>query len=749
MNLVTKDDFFFLFLQVLESDINLIKEKKWLIVNPIRNDTKIEVIHDTSLNYQRLNISVGSGLLPLTASVTIDENNIEKAIDSNRGIRDRDRNILPIDASLIYQPVRNYNLNFEPLGQFSGIFPMLQDPQIYSNGVPYQNYQSFTIPYLYTTPERLYNNINDTQSDLINNLDDDKVEDSLSRVWLLNDIPLGLLFLNCFGSNNDLLYSIYCPSPEGGLFPGEFLGDISTETSPFAVSLSISYCLLYDRYDLALLQIKELLMFFEFSKVPGLPFKFKRVWNEFDINNLERDLSINIVSFIFLITSLYFSPKDKFPQEILSKLNDYIESFIDMCIKLSPEDLTLEGFDEEGFSIYNTSLTNSFLLCVLVSLYLSSTYSFKFHEKVIKIKKRALSYFYNLVNFENLSSLDSPFFFFAAHLFEELIQDSHFSKIFSELKDNLSLSPPQQTSSIVDRILYHYLDTKYSNYFPLQFEQILENVYGEVGSNKGNIYITCIKGILEKDFEPKQSFFNLKSEELNFRESLRQNKTISLFPINKEWYSEEQVEGIIKDISFSLIDPLSTLDLFITDNRNLFNIESQGLSLSNFANSLSIKRNFFEDDNFLREKIRLKFLNSFTKEGFKNWFSQYTQLYGNIEDYTILYNNIPSSYYKREEFAEFSSLFGFPKREKFIKVTNFDIEDLYFESLNNIKINGPPGIYVLDKNNKVIFKNWTEIFGTIYILLEKGFSQDLFFDLKDNIPLGIDFKIVDNNIIYY
>ena len=792
MNLVTEDNYYFLFLQLIDSNIDYIRNRQWLIVNPIRKDTYIEVLHDEHLDFKNLNVSVGSGLLPLTATGALRIGDIECTIDSSRGIRDNDTRAarladttcsmdssrdytLPIDSSLIYQPVKNYSLdlNFETLSTFSAIFPIYQDPNInFNQNLEYNNYKYFKIPFSYETPNNV---ISDITADLdipvglegnniafytdlgididttvgyalLPNYNNEKIENEYYTVWLLQDIPLGLLFINCFDTSDNLIYSLYCPSLEGGLFPGEVLGSSSTETSPLAIGLSISYCLEYNMYDLAMVQVRELLSFYSYSKLAGFPSSFKRVWNKSDIDNSERNLSINLVSFIFIITSLYSSSEKNYSNSILSEFNLYLESLIKLSVDLSPEDLTLEGFDKEGFSIYNFSLTNSFLLCVCISLYLSSNYSSEFHEKALKIKDKALSYFYNFVSYSDLTSLDDPYFFFAAHLFEELIDDEHFTGVFTSLRENLSLTSPD---NIIDKSIYYYLNEKYNNYFSIDLEQILENLYGELGSSQASLYLTSIKGLLEKNFDPKTNFFDISSEELKVRKSLRHDKALLSFPISKEWYSEDEVEGSIKELLVAFTEPLSITDLFIQNNKTIFDINSKGKSLTNYAQTLSITRRVLEEDDLLRQRIRLKLLDSTNKQGFESWLTLFNEIHKSINRYNIIYNKIPEVYYKREELSKFSDLFGFPKEERFIRVNSFSLEDLYLESIKNVKVNGKPGVYVLDNNKRIIFKTWTDIFGTIYINIEDGFSPELFFNIKDNIPLGIQFKIVNNNIIYY
>lgn len=766
MSLIREDNYFLLFLELLEGDVQKIIDHDWLILNPFRFEPNLEVIHGNELVWNTMDITVSSGLINLDSS-------IEMGIDASRGERDSSRGILPIDASMTLQPIRNFSLTINDFPSFSAEYPMYNPDNIPTHPRSYDSYSNFLSTFTTIIPDQIYSNITadldipididkDTPVPILNipldasmasslrdNFYDEEIGSEISKIWNFDNVPLGLLFLNILDSNDNRIFSLYSPSLNGGLFPAEFIASNTraTECTPVALALSISNCIHNDFYNLALLQCKEFLDFQDYAPIAGLPSRFDRVWTKKDISNYQRDLTDNLLFTLFLLESLQSVDK-KGTEKIFDRLLRSILNIINLALDLTPVDnnLTLEGYGEEGITIYNYSLTNSFLLTFIISKLLSSYYDEELHKRAVQIETASRNSFLKTINYKNLEELNNARFFFSAYLFNEVTDSETFKQYFSILKSELLINPPNDQ---IDKILYQYIYTNYDESFPeIISTEIVPSIYSEDTSpNQLDLYVSCIISLINKDFTLNKNLYPLKEANLAVKNNLRHSISLQSFPITEHWYSEEEVEGSIKELVGAINKPLSSFDIFVVETQSN---DLRGKSLTNSANMLSLDRKVMEPDERLKDKLDLLENNDSTKQKIIDWIDRYKEVFDEVKEVNVKFHDLPDGYYRVEQFSELSAAFGYPPTTRYIYVEGYELSDLYKEALKNENKLGIPGIYAFYRDkNLVVFKSWGDLCGFVKVEINKGYSDQLYEFLKGNIPAGIDFNVVNNEVLSY
>lgn len=766
MNLIKSDNYFLLFLQLFQGDIQRIKDDKWFILNPFRKDTNLEIIHNEKLDWDNLVISVGSGLIDLDASIEI-------GIDSSRG--PRSQGVLPVDSSLTYQPVKNFKLTFDSTPSFTAIFPMHQeDPEFFfNNPESYHYYSNFLSTFTTVIPDLIYSNItadldipvdldkdinvplldipldSSMSSSLIENFNKESVEENLSRVWNFDNIPLGLLFLDIFDEMDNTLYSLYSPSIEGGLFPGEHIGGETPalKLTPLALGLSISNCIYNDYYSLAVLQCKEFLVFQNYTSNPGLPSSFSRVWSNQDVKTFQRDLTENLLFVLLLIDSLQEIDKPN-TDPLFQNLLEAILGIINLALTLSPKDvnLTLEGYGEEGITIYKYSLTNSFLLTFVISKLLSSYYDEELHRRAMELEISSREAFLNTLNYKDSEDINNPYFFFAAYLFSKLSHNTVFEQSLSLFISTLSIPLPENSQ---EKVLYHYLHHHHNDTFPeIDYSELAPSLFAESNNlDQADLYVSCMISLLEKEMTLETNLYPLKETNVEVRKRLRHLTALQSFPIKEHWYSQEEVDTSITEIVTAFNKPLSAFDVFLAEGSSN---DLRGNGLTNSANLMSLNRKILEPDDRLTEKLKLLENNKSTEKSILKWLEDYKKIFKDVKEVEVKFNNLPDGFYRTERLSSLNVALGYSPRKRYIYVGDYELIDLYKEALQNEKEIGTPGVYAFYKNRNVIeFKSWKEMCGFIKIEINKGYSNELYDFLKGNIPAGIDLIVSNNEDLSY
>ena len=770
MNLINPNNFFPLFLFTLECDNQLLLDDKWLIPDPqSRNFGSLNLIHSNDFNWQKLEVTVGSGLMSLDCSMDVNLEDDERLIDASRG--QRSQHILPIDASLTFQPAKSYKLTIDKTNNsnfFSATLPILNDPSFFSSNTEYNLYSSFVQPFEYEIPERFLKprrfNVNPSlnpedrydvptlnitldssvENAIRDNTSEEKLATSYVKVWQLEKVPLGFLIADSKDTNDNIMFSTYLPPPQGGVFPSEVLGERSVKCTPLALSLSIYYCITNDFYDLALLQIKEIIEFSKFSSLVGLPSEFNRVWNKEDIENYQRDFFDNLLFSLVLIYSLQKLDKTKVSNtkiynDIYKVIYDILDSYYTFTSRETG--LVIEGFSESGYTSFNSSLTNSFLLIFVSSLLLNSDYDEKLHQRSVYLLESAKRELFIISKNVNEFPFLNTRFIFSIKLFMEIDKSDKVENYFSILLNQIDVNDLNDESE-QDKFLLFYLNSIYSLFSaPSNFEHILRNLYKYQQDPHINIYATTIKNFLDNEENFADNIFNIENNFIEFKENLRLKRTEESFPVNEHWYSKEQLNGLIKELMIAFNKNLVSVDI---SNYNLDSYlneyTAKGDILTNLGEVFSIKRKRFETDRDFREKINILKNRDLTKKGIIDWNRLFINTFSEIESYSLEFNYIPDTFYSRVKKYPYEYIFGYPPIEKYIKKKFSSLEEFQKEAINNIDIEGVPGVYILEYK-RIKFISWDTMIGVINLNISKGYSREVEKRIESLIPAGIKLNI--------